>query len=123
VASLTERFRPQNIKSWIRFNIALGTEFERPSVPHFKIPVFTEKILVFNKDISSDLFAYIEDEYMEEEAGVGYFTEGLPSKADLVKQYWKSMLPVKEYLNNKPYKDPEILIFETVPKELFENIK
>ncbi|MFE3576044.1 hypothetical protein [Lysinibacillus sp. NPDC059133] len=47
----------------------------------------------------------------------GYFTKGLSSKEDLVKQYWESMITVEEYLKRKPYKNPEILVFETIPKK------
>jgi hypothetical protein len=120
---ITDGLRPINSPEWIDFEIAFGAEFSEPTKPYLKFPIFSEKILVFNKDISNDLFSYIEDEYMEEETGGGYFTEGLPSKDDLVRQYWKSMLTVEEYSDSKPYKNPEILIFETVPAKLIEYIQ
>ncbi|KIL72981.1 hypothetical protein SD78_3169 [Bacillus badius] len=83
----------------------------------------TEKVLVFNREISSDLFAYVEDEYMKGETGEeGYFTKGLPSKEDLMKQYWESMMVADEYLKRKPYKHPEILVFETIEKHFLEYI-
>ncbi|MDF9413195.1 hypothetical protein E1B06_16045 [Brevibacillus laterosporus] len=120
---ITDRFKSINSPKWIDFKIAFGAELVLPTKPYLRFPTFSDKILVFNQDISSDLFAYIEDEYMEEETGGGYFTEGLPSKEDLVSQYWESMLTIEEYLNYKPYKEPEILIFETVPAKLIEYIK
>ncbi|MEH7126272.1 hypothetical protein V7127_23975, partial [Bacillus sp. JJ1773] len=61
--------------------------------------VHSEKILVFNLDISSDLFAYIEDKY---DGGKGYFIEGIPSKENLMKQYWESMSTHDDYLKHKP---------------------
>ena len=60
---------------------------------------------------------------MQQETGEGYFTVGLPSKEDLVKRYWQSMLTIDEYLTYKPYDNAEILIFTPVPPELLEYIK
>ncbi|MDM5450950.1 hypothetical protein [Peribacillus simplex] len=64
--------------------------------PYFQFPVFSDKVLVFNRDISSDLFAFIEDKF---DGGKGYFVEGLPSKEELMKQYWESMNTLDEFLN------------------------
>ncbi|MFF2458766.1 hypothetical protein [Peribacillus simplex] len=85
---LTERFRPENSPKWIDFKVAFGADLKPYEKPHFQFPVFSDKILAFNRDISSDLFAYIEDKY---DGDRGYFVEGLPSKEDLMKQYWESM--------------------------------
>lgn len=117
---LTERFRPINSPKWIDFKIAFGADLEPYEKPHLRFPVHSEKILVFNLDISSDLFAYIEDKY---DGGRGYFTEGLPSKEDLIKEYWGSMNTLDGYLKHKPYKKPEILIFEPVPAMLINYIE
>ena len=117
---LTERFRPANSPKWIDFKIAFGADLEQYEKPYLRFPVHSEKILVFNLDISSDLFAYIEDKY---DGGRGYFTEGLPSKEDLMKQYWESMNTLDDYLKYKPYKNPEILIFEPVPAMLIDYIE
>ena len=103
-----------------QFNIAFGAELKQPAESHLRFPMFSDKILVFNKDISSDLFAYKEDQY---DGGKGCFTVGLPSKEDLIKQYWESMNTLDEYLKHKPYKNPQILIFETVPAKLIEFIE
>ncbi len=116
---LTARFKPINSPKWIDFKIAFGAEFEPPVNSHLRFTVSSDKILVFNLDISNDLFAYKEDEYV----GGGYFTEGLTSKEDLIKQYWESMNTFDEYLKHKPFKNPEILIFETVPRKLIEYIE
>jgi len=118
---LTDLTRPINAEQWIDFSIAFGADFAPISKHYIRFPIVTEKVLIFNRDISTDLFAYVEDEYMKVETGEeGYFTKGLSSKEDLVKQYWESMMTVEEYLKRKPYKKPEILVFETIPKEFLE---
>ncbi|ATP40401.1 hypothetical protein CSE16_10265 [Solibacillus sp. R5-41] len=117
---LTEKLRPTNVESWVDFNNAFGAQLGQPEQPYLTFPLTTNKILVFNRDLSSDLFAYIEDQYMKQETGGGYFTVGLPSKEELVMQYWASMLILDDYLKMKPYKDAELLIFTTVPPELLE---
>ncbi|MER2170390.1 MAG: hypothetical protein ABS938_07105 [Psychrobacillus psychrodurans] len=122
-SKVTEKYRPLSVPTWIDFGQAIGAEFTVPSKPYFKFPIFTNKIRIFNREISSDLFAYIEDDYMKDETGGGYFTQGLPSKENLVKQYWESMISVEDYLANRPYENAEILIFKTVPPEILEFIE
>lgn len=122
-SKVTEKYRPLRAPTWIDFGQAIGAEFTEPSKPYFKFPIFTNKILIFNREISSDLFAYIEDDYMKEETGGGYFTKGLPSKETLVKQYWESMISIEDYLANRPYENAEILIFMTVSPEILEFIE
>jgi hypothetical protein len=114
---LTERFKPENSPQWIDFNIAFGADLEPYEKPYFRFPVFSDKILVFNFDISSDLFAHLEDLY---DGSKGNFVEGLPSKEELVKEYWKSMMPLSKYLVQRPFNKPEVYIFEQVPAELIE---
>lgn len=117
---LTDRCRPVNLPKWIDFKVAFGADLEPYEKPYYRFPVFSDKILVFNLDISSDLFAYIEDKY---DGGRGYFVEGLPSKVDLMKQYWESMIPLSEYLKHKPFNNPELYIFEQVPAKLISYIE
>jgi len=117
---LTERFRPANLPKWIDFEVAFGVDLEVDESPHYRFPVFSDKILVFNRDISSDLFAYIEDMY---DGGKGRIIEGLPSKEDLMKNYWASMNTLEDYLNNKPFNNPEVYIFEQVPAKLIDYIE
>ncbi|WP_339171482.1 hypothetical protein MKY51_09790 [Solibacillus sp. FSL R5-0691] len=117
---LTDRFRPVNLPKWIDFKVAFGVDLEVDDCPHYRFPVFSEKILVFNRDISSDLFAYIEDMY---DGGKGRIIEGLPSKEDLVKNYWSSMNTLADYLKNKPFNNPEVYIFEQVPAKLIDYIE
>ncbi|GIN84794.1 hypothetical protein J6TS2_11800 [Heyndrickxia sporothermodurans] len=117
---LTKRFKPVNLPKWIDFKVAFGADLEEYEKPFYRFSVFSDKILVFNRDISSDLFAYIEDKY---DGGRGYFVDGLPSKEDLMKQYWKSMNTLDEYLKNKPFNNPELYIFEQVPAKLIDYIE
>ncbi|MFL0582600.1 hypothetical protein ACH0B6_08500 [Solibacillus silvestris] len=93
---------------------------EEYNIPHYRFPVFSDKILVFNRDIASDLFSYIEDIY---DGGNGRIVEGLPSKEDLMKNYWASMNTLEEFLKNKPYNNPEIYIFEQVSSKLIDYIE
>lgn len=117
---LTIRFRPANLPKWVDFNVAFGAGLEEYDIPHYRFPVFSDKILVFNRDIASDLFSYIEDIY---DGGNGRIVEGLPSKEDLMKNYWASMNTLEEFLKNKPYNNPEIYIFEQVPSKLIDFIE
>ncbi|MET3508324.1 hypothetical protein [Halalkalibacter oceani] len=64
---ITDRYKPINTPVWIDFKIAIGAELAPPPKPYFRFSNFSDKIAVFNRELSSDLFAYIEDEYMEEE--------------------------------------------------------
>ncbi|WLR57367.1 hypothetical protein LC048_11215 [Mesobacillus subterraneus] len=77
---LTERFRPVHAPSWLDFKIAFGADLEPYEKPYFRFPVFSDKILVFNLDISSDLFAHLEDLY---DGGKGHFVVGPSIKGGL----------------------------------------
>lgn len=114
---LTEQFRPVNSPKWIDFKVAFGADLEPFEKPYFRFPVFSEKILVFNFEISSDLFAHLEDLY---DGGKGHFIDGVPSKEELMKEYWKSMMPLSDYLKHRPFENTEVYIFEQVPGELIE---
>ncbi|MGM0789787.1 MAG: hypothetical protein ACQEUD_06810 [Bacillota bacterium] len=117
---LTDRFRSLNLPEWIDFKVAFGADLEPYEKPYFRFPVFSEKILVFNMDISSDLFAHIEDIY---DGGRGYFVEGLSSKEVLINKYWESMNTLADYLKHRPFNNPEIYIFEQVPAKLIDYIE
>lgn len=105
-------FRPAHLPKWIDFKVAFGAHLEPFEKPYFQFPMFSDKILVFNLDISSELFAYLYED-----------VKGLPSKEDLVKQYWESMHTLEEFLRYKPFNNPEIFIFEAVPAMLIEYIE
>lgn len=117
---LTERFRPSHLPEWVDFDVAFRADLEAFEKPCYRFPMFSEKILVFNHDLSSDLFAYIED---LSDGGRGRFVEGLPTKEDLMKLYWASRNTLDEYLKNKPYNNPEVYIFEPVPAKLIDYLE
>jgi hypothetical protein len=56
---LTERFRPANLPKWIDLKIAFRADLEAYEKPYYRFPMVSEKILVFNQDISSDLISKI----------------------------------------------------------------
>lgn len=117
---LMNRFRPANLPKWIDFKVAFRADLEVYETPYYRFPVFSDKILIFNREISSDLFAYKEDIY---DGGKGRFVEGLPSKEDLMKNYWASINTLEEFLKNKPFNNPELYIFEQVPAKLIDYIE
>ncbi|WP_226669652.1 hypothetical protein [Metabacillus litoralis] len=117
---LIEIYRPENLPKWVDFKNAFKADLEEYEKPFYRFPRLTDKILVFNGEITSDLFAYIEDIY---DGGRGYLVEGLPSKEDLIKQYWDSMNTLDEYLKNVPYNNPDIYIFDQVPAKLIDYIE
>jgi len=119
-AELTERFRPANVPKWVDLKVAFRADLEAYEKPYYRFPIFSDKILVFNLDISSDLFAYVEDRY---DGGKGRFVEGLPTKEDLMKHYWGSMVTLDEFLKSKPFNNPELYIFEQVPAKLIDYIE
>lgn len=117
---LMDGLRPISLPTWIDFKVAFGVDLEVNENPYYRFPVFSDKILVFNRVISSDLFAYIEDMY---DGGKGRMTVGLPPKEDLVKNFWSSMNTLEDYLKNKPFNNPEVYIFEQVPAKLIDYIE
>lgn len=50
--------------------------------------------------------------------GKGRFVGGLPSKEDLMKNYWKSINTLEEFLKNMPFNNPELYIFEKFPAKI-----
>jgi hypothetical protein len=52
--------------------------------------------------------------------GKGNSVEGLPSKEELMKEYWKSMIPLSDYFKHKPFNNPEVYIFEQVRARIIE---
>ncbi|MDQ0298081.1 hypothetical protein J2S78_000489 [Salibacterium salarium] len=79
-----------------------------------RFPIFTKQIYVFDKEITTDLFGYIENEYVEEMDGRGVIEPGFPAKEELMKKYWESRMHLDDYLDldKKPYQDPEILVLK-----------
>lgn len=117
---LTESLRPASVPNWVDFNQAIGANLEPYEEPYYRFPIFSRKIMVFNFDYSSEVFAHLEDMY---DGGLGRYTVGIPSKKELIQKYWEGMTPIDDYLKHKPYKNPEIYMFEPVPSNLIEYIE
>ncbi|OMF86273.1 hypothetical protein BK146_27810 [Paenibacillus sp. FSL R7-0333] len=73
--------------------------------------------MVFDSDIAS----LVTDQYyydvllVDEEERDSFYT-GLTMK-EICKQYWGTMMKFSDYLREKPYPNPEILIFKDIPKQ------
>lgn len=84
----------------------------------FCFPIFTDKIFVFDSEISLSIYdqAFYEDMKVFDEEALNFDTG--EAIENWIEQYWKSMIPLKDYLRERPYPKPEVLIFEPVPKKI-----
>ncbi|MGD6977749.1 DNA polymerase III [Bacillus pumilus] len=115
---ITENLRPSNIPKWINFKEAIGADIINRFTESFCFPIFTDKILVFDSEISLSIYdqAFYEDMKEFDEEALNFDTG--ETIEYWIEQYWKSMIPLKDYLSKRPYQKPEVLIFEPVPKEV-----
>ena len=115
---ITEQLRPPNIPVWLNFKEAIGVDLVNRFSKSFCFPVFTDKIRVFNGDISLSIYdqAFYEDLKDFDEEALNFDTG--ESLEYWIKLYWDSMSTVEEYLRKQPYPNPEALIFTSVPKEI-----
>ncbi len=115
---ITEMTRPRNVPTWVDFKMTVGVDLA-PHIPRtFFFPIFTDKILIFDGDISmsiSDQAFYENNKYTFDEALD--FDTG-KSIEYWIKKYWDSMMTLEEYSNKLQYQRPEILVFESIPKEI-----
>ncbi|WP_332262436.1 DNA polymerase III [Paenibacillus sp. GSMTC-2017] len=117
---ITEKLKPSNTPSWLDFKKAIGVELVQQDSSYFKFPLFTDKILIFNKEYSEQIFDqvfYEDNKYTFEEALD--FDTG-QSIEHWILHYWRSMTTLEAYLLTKPYQKPEVLIFESVPKDIIQ---
>lgn len=117
---ITNNLKPFGVPNWVDFSKAIITDTIQIHTESFYFPVFTDKILVFNGEISSliyDQAFYDDNKYMFEEAS-GFDTG--KNIDQLIKEYWYSMNTLEKYILNKPYGKPEIIIFEPIPKEIIQ---
>ncbi|MEK3933817.1 DNA polymerase III [Sporosarcina sp. FSL W7-1349] len=115
---ITESLRPSHIPAWVDFREAIGVDLINRFTRSFCFPLFTDKILVFDGDISLSIYdqAFYEDVKDFDEEALNFDTgENIEHWIAL---YWKSMMTLNEYLLQKPYMKPEVLVFEPVPTEL-----
>lgn len=115
---ITENLRPSDIPKWVNFKEAIGADIINRFTESFCFPIFTDKILVFDSEISLSIYdqAFYEDMKEFDEEALNFDTG--ETIEYWIEQYWKSMIPLKDYLRERPYPEPEVLIFEPVPKEI-----
>jgi hypothetical protein len=112
---ITERLRPPLSPDWLHFEEGVGVDLTNRFSTSFCFPLFTDKILVFDGDISLSIYdqAFYEDFKNFDEEAI-HFDTGKPIEY-WIKHYWRSMMNVEDYLIDKPYSKPEILLFTPVP--------
>lgn len=117
---ITERFRPLNTPNWVNFREAIGVDMVNRFTKSFCFPEFTSEILVFDGNISLSIYdqAFYEDLKDSHEEALNFDTG--ESLEYWVKLYWDSLITIDEYKAKKPYPKPEILVFESVPKEIIQ---
>lgn len=117
---ITELLRPSNTPDWLNFKEAIGVDISNRFSKSFCFPIFTDKILVFDGDISLSIYdqAFYEDFKDFDEEALNFDTG--ETIEYWIKLYWKSMMKLEDYLINKPYSKLEVLIFESVPKEIIQ---
>ena len=115
---ITDCLRPSHIPAWVDFREAIGVDLTNRFSRSFCFPVFTDKILVFDGDISLSIYdqAFYEDLKDFDEETLNFDTgENIEHWIAL---YWESMMTLNEYFSQKPYRKPEVLVFDPIPKEL-----
>lgn len=119
---LMEKLRSKNVPTWVDFQNCIGVDLDPRSSQSFCFPVFTDKLMVFNKDISLLIYdqAFYEDnkDFAEEAQN---FDTG-KSWEELIENYWSSMRTLNDYLTEKPYPNTEVLLFEPVPSDIIRII-
>lgn len=118
--NLTNQLRPSVIPLWVDFKVAVGISLQPHKPSSFYFPVFTDKIMVFDGDISLSIYdqAFYEDFKDTDEEAINFDTG--ECLEHWVKLYWDSMMTLDEYKAKKPYPKPEVLVFESVPKEIIQ---
>ncbi|WP_026342528.1 hypothetical protein [Paenibacillus fonticola] len=114
----TESLRPFDIPDWVNFKEAIGVDISNRFSKSFCFPVFTNKILVFDSEISISIYdqAFYDDFKDFDEEALNFDTG--ESIEYWIKLYWDSVVTLQEYLLKRPYPKPEVLVFESIPKEI-----
>lgn len=118
--NLTNQLRPSDIPIWVDFKKAIGINLHPHKPRSFCFPEFTEKILVFDGDITMSIYdqAFYEDLKDSDEEALNFDTGETLEK--WVKLYWESLMTLDDYKTKKPYPKPEILVFESIPKDIIQ---
>ncbi|EZH66800.1 hypothetical protein DH09_02345 [Bacillaceae bacterium JMAK1] len=109
---------------WMEFSESIRLFNSNLGAPDYiKISLPKEKVYVFNLEIASDIFAYIEEEGLGEK---GVFTSELPNLDVLIRDYWNSKIRLDLYELQKPYPNPEFVSFQNITRndiEVYINFK
>lgn len=110
--------KPSCIPDWIVFNKAIRCHLDLPKQgKYLKIKKFTDKLMVFDSAIATLVIdQYYYDVVLVDEEERDSFYTGL-TMSEICTQYWATMMPLSDYLLKKPYNNPEILIFEDIPRK------
>ncbi|KQN97051.1 hypothetical protein [Paenibacillus sp. Leaf72] len=117
---ITDKVRPLKAPMWANFKKASGANLE-PHVPKsFYFPIFTDKILVFDGNITMNIYdqAFYEENKFTFEEALDFDTG--ETLEYWIKRYWDSMMTLEEYFSKKTYTKPEVLVFESVPREIIQ---
>lgn len=114
----TESLRPFDAPDWVNFKEAIGVDISNRFSKSFCFPVFTNKILVFDGEVSLSIYdqAFYDDFKDFDEEALNFDTG--ESIEHWIKLYWDSMVTLQEYLLKRSYPKPEVLVFESIPKEI-----
>lgn len=114
----TESLRPFYTPDWVNFKEAIGVDISNRFSKSFCFPVFTNKILVFDGEVSLSIYdqAFYDDFKDFDEEALNFDTG--ESIEHWIKLYWDSMVTLQEYLLKRPYPKPEVFVFESIPKEI-----
>ncbi|UHA72537.1 DNA polymerase III [Paenibacillus sp. 481] len=117
---LTKQLKPSGVPVWVNFEAVIGVDLFNRFSKSFFFPVFTDKIQVFNSEVSLSIYdqAFYEDLKDFDEEALNFDTG--ETIEYWISEYWKSMITLEEYLLKKPFQKPEVLIFETVPPEIIQ---
>ncbi|MGJ8600956.1 DNA polymerase III [Shouchella clausii] len=115
---ITEKLRPRETPDWIDFRKAVGVDLTNRFSKSFCFPLFTHKVLVFNGELSMNIYdqSFYEDLKETDEEALNFNTGR--SIEYWIKEYWESMVALEQYFQKKPYPKPEILIFEDVLNQI-----
>lgn len=117
-SQIADMLKPLNAPIWVNFQKAIGVNLEPHKPKSFYFPIFTDKILVFDGNITMNIYdqSFYEDNKFTFEEALDFDTG--ESLEHWIKLYWNSMMTLEEYLLKKPYLKPEVLVFESIPKEI-----
>jgi len=97
---ITERSIPSNTPYWVNFKKTVCVDVINRFTKSFCFPIFTDKILAFNGDISLSIYDQAFYDNLKD------FDTG-ENIEHWIKLYWDSVISLEEYLNRKPYPIPK----------------